>query len=154
MIMEIIYRKADPSDFLEVAALDREAWKQNRNSQYIPDGEHVWRIWLEHALAYTAKENGKVAGAIVAFPCISGQWFVHKVFVDLEIRGRGIGTRLFEILLSQIDEIKADCFLTVDPAYGDTIRFYETLGFIDKIFFPGYYRSNEDRFVLTRRWRS
>jgi len=149
--MGIVYQQADSSDFLEVAALDREAWKQNRNSEYIPDGEHVWRIWMEHALAYTAKETGKVVGAILAFPCMSQQWFVHKVFVDLEKRGNGIGTRLFETLLAEIDRIEVDCFLTVDPAYGDTIRFYEKLGFMDKAFFPGYYRANEDRYVLTRR---
>ena len=150
--MEIVYQQAEPSDFLEVAALDREAWKQNRNSDYIPDGEHVWRIWMEHALAYTAKEAGKVVGAIIAFPCITQQWFVHKVFVDLERRGNGIGTRLFEILLTEIDRIEVDCFLTVDPAYGDTIRFYEKLGFVEKVFFSGYYRANEDRYVLTRRY--
>ena len=149
--MSIAYQQAEPSDFLEVAALDREAWKQNRNSEYIPDGEHVWRIWMEHALAYTAKEAGTVVGAILAFPCISQQWFVHKVFVALEKRGRGIGSQLFGILLAEIDSIEADCFLTVDPAYGDTIRFYEKLGFVEKSFFPGYYRANEDRFVLTRR---
>ena len=39
--MEITRAKA--GEFLEIAALDREAWKQNRNSEFIPDGEHVWR---------------------------------------------------------------------------------------------------------------
>lgn len=107
---------------------------------------------MEHALAYTAKErDGKLVGAIVAFPCLSGLWFVHKVFVDLERRGKGIGSRLFTLLLAEVDNIKVDCFLTVDPAYSSTIKFYEKLGFVEKAFSPGYYRVNEDRFLFTRR---
>ena len=35
-------QRAETRDFLEIAKLDREAWAQNRNSEYIPDGEHVW----------------------------------------------------------------------------------------------------------------
>ena len=66
---------AQIADFLPIAELDRRAWKQNRTPGFIPDGEHVWRIWVEHALVFMAraKEHG-IVGAIVAFPCISGKY--------------------------------------------------------------------------------
>lgn len=83
----IIYDKATESDFLAIAELDREAWELNRNSQFIPDGEHAWRLWVEHALVFLAKEQGIVIGVTLAFPCMSGKWCVHKVFVNHEKRG-------------------------------------------------------------------
>jgi len=42
-------RWATIDDFAEIAELDREVWGANRNSEFIPDGEHVWRIWIDHA---------------------------------------------------------------------------------------------------------
>lgn len=146
----IEYRKADLRDFLDVAKLDRESWKLNRNAEFIPDGEHVWRIWVEYALVYVAKEGDVVIGAILAFACSSGKWCVHKVFVDKNKRDLGVGTRLFEVLLKEIDKIGADCFLTVDPVNDRAIKLYEKWGFTDREFVCGYYRSNEDRYVLTR----
>lgn len=146
----IIYNKAAESDFLAIAELDRNAWKHNKNSQFIPDGEHVWRLWVEHALVFLAKEQNVVIGAILAFPCVSGKWCVHKVFVDNKKRGLGIGTRLFEFLLEEIDKMSVDCFLTVDPVNESALRLYEKWGFTERNFVKGYYRSNEDRFVLTR----
>lgn len=154
MAMQINFEKAQITDFLSIAELDRIAWKQNRNSEFIPDGEHVWRLWVEHALVFSAKQSDKLIGSILAFPCISGVYCVHKVFVDQLQRGNGIGSKLFEILLQEIDALKVDCFLTVDPLNEAAIRLYAKWGFIDKLFVKGYYRSNEDRYVLTRRCKS
>ncbi|MBU1712097.1 MAG: GNAT family N-acetyltransferase [Proteobacteria bacterium] len=145
------YEKATVSEFLAIAELDREAWKLNRNSEFIPDGEHVWRLWVEHALVFLAKEANVVIGAILAFPCISKKWCVHKVFVRQDKRDLGIGTKLFDELLKEIDKIGVDCFLTVDPTNDSAIRLYEKWGFTEREFVKGYYRPNEDRFVLTRK---
>lgn len=146
------YEKATVSDFLAIAELDREAWKLNRNSEFIPDGEHVWRLWVEHALVFLAKEANVVIGAILSFPCISKKWCVHKVFVRQDKRGLGIGTKLFDELLKEIDKIGVDCFLTVDPINDSAIRLYEKWGFTEREFIKGYYRPNEDRLVLTRKY--
>ncbi len=143
--------RADTRDFLEVARLDRTAWTKTPHSEYIPDGEHVWRIWVEHALVFCAKENREVLGALVAFPTVSGSYCLHKVFVDETQRGKGIGTRLMEVLFAEVDALGADCFLTVGPANESAIRLYESWGFTEREFVSGYYREQEDRFVLTRR---
>lgn len=146
------YEKATVAEFLAIAELDREAWKLNRNSEFIPDGEHVWRLWVEHALVFLAKEANVIIGAILAFPCISKKWCVHKVFVRQDKRDLGIGTKLFDELLKEIDKIGVDCFLTVDPINDSAIRLYEKWGFTEREFVKGYYRPNEDRFVLTRKY--
>jgi GNAT superfamily N-acetyltransferase len=147
---EIIYQRAEIKDFSAIAKLDREAWKLNRNSQFIPDGEHVWRLWVEHGLVYVAKTSTQIEGAILAFPCISGIWCVHKVFVLPQLRGKGVGTKLFEILLTETDKMKVKCFLTVDPSNTAALKLYEKWGFTEKVFVQGYYQLNEDRYVLTR----
>jgi [ribosomal protein S18]-alanine N-acetyltransferase len=149
----IHFQKAGIPDFLAIAELDRRAWKQNRNPEFIPDGEHVWRLWAEHALCFSAKQENTLQGAICAFPCISGKWFVHKVFVEFQKRGMGIGTKLFAMLLEELDKRKADSFLTIDPIYERTVRLYEKWGYTEKEFIKGYYRPNEDRYVLTRKAR-
>ncbi|MFB3890528.1 MAG: GNAT family N-acetyltransferase [Phycisphaerae bacterium] len=147
------YERSQVEDFPKIAALDREAWKANRNPDFIPDGEHVWRIWVEHALMFSAKEGDEVVGAILAFPCASGDWCVHKVFVRDDQRSKGVGARLFELLLAEVDKLGVDCFLTVDPANTAAIRLYEKWGFGERKFIKGYYRDYEDRFVMTRRAR-
>jgi [ribosomal protein S18]-alanine N-acetyltransferase len=150
------YRRATPQDFLAIADLDRRAWVKNRNAEFIPDGEHVWRLWCEHGLTFCAlTEDGNggesLVGAIVAFPCLDGRYCVHKAFVEESLRGQRIGAGLFEALLSELDVVGADAFLTVDPVNEAGIRLYERWGFTERQFVPGFYRSNEDRYVLTRR---
>ena len=141
---------ANPSDFLEIAALDRMAWSENRNSEYIPDGEHVWRLWCEHALVFCARDNNVLAGAILAFPTLSDAYCLHKVFVKEPQRGKGLGTLLVQELLREVDVLGVNCFLTVDPVNENAIRLYETWGFTHREFVKGFYREHEDRFLLTR----
>ncbi len=145
------YERAAVADFLPIAELDRNAWRQSPNSEFIPDGEHAWRLWVEHGLVFVARDEDRVVGAALAFPCASGIWCVHKVFVALDFRGKGIGTKLFEALLKETDRRGVDCFLTVNPSNASAVRLYERWGFIEKTFVKGYYRSNEDRYVLMRR---
>lgn len=147
--MKILRAKA--RDFLDIARLDREAWAQNRNSEYIPDGEHAWRLWAEHALVYCAWDGNKLVGAVLAFPTMTnGLYCVHKVFVDHTYRGKGIGSELFDAVLKACDDIGVSCFLTVDPENEGAIRLYEKWGFTERQFVKGYYRPEEDRLVLTR----
>lgn len=144
-------QKAKPRDFLEIAKLDRRAWRENRNSKFIPDGEHAWRLWVEHALVYCAWKEGKMTGAILAFPCLSGEFCIHKVFVAPGARGRKIGTRLFDKLLQDLDRRGTGSFLTVDPRNESALALYGKWGFTGRTLVKGFYRKNEDRLVLKRR---
>ena len=136
----MIVRKAETRDFLAIAALDRDAWNNNRHSEVIPDGEHAWRLWVEHALVYCTEIDGKITGAILAFPSVKDTYCVHKVFVSEEYRGRGIGSKLFSMLLQAIDKINTDAFLTVAPGNTSAITLYNKWGFTDQVYVKGYYR--------------
>ena len=150
--MEI--RRAVPADFLAVAVLDREAWKQGEDAEFIPDGEHAWRIWIEHALVFCAEVDSEVVGAVVAFPCTSGAYCLHKVFVDANCRAQGIGSRLFDRLLEDLDKRHVAVFLTVSPTNPAATALYEKWGFTEREFYKGFYRETEDRYVLTRPTRA
>ena len=143
-------RRAQTHDFLAIAALDREAWQDNRHPSFIPDGEHVWRVWVEHALVYAAFDAHTVVGAILAFPCLNNDYCLHKVFVRREQRGRGLAKALFQALLQESDRRGLSLFLTVDPANAPAVKLYETFGFSERQFVPRYYRPEEDRLILRR----
>lgn len=143
-------RRARHGDFLAIAQLDRRAWTNNRNNQFIADGEHVWRIWVEHALTFCAIQEGQIVGAIIAFACESGQYCVHKVFVDNRLRGRGVGGQLFKELLVALDKLRVSSFLTVDPVNTAALSLYDKWGYCQKKLIKGYYREQEDRYILTR----
>ena len=143
-------RTATPADFLAIAELDRRAWRGNRRGEFIPDGEHVWRCWCECAITLAAADGTTVVGAAVAFPCTDGRYVVHKIFVDAAHRGRGVGGRLLGELVERLDERRVAAFLTVDPGNTAALALYERHGFTEHTFIKGYYRPEEDRFVLTR----
>lgn len=144
-------RRAVPADFLDIARLDREAWVESRHATFIPDGEHAWRLWSEHAILIVAEEDDAIVGASLAFPTFGGPYCLHKIFVDRARRARGIGRALMEATLAEIDATGVAVFLTVDPVNEAAISLYESWGFVDRQFVKGYYRPEEDRLVLTRR---
>lgn len=148
---ELTINSASGRDFLAIAALDRCAWLGNGNHEFIPDGEHAWRLWVDGAHVFVARKDEAIVGAILAFPTLDGALCVHKVMVEKAYRGRGIGAGLFAVLLDRVDrDGGADCFLTVDPANQAALRLYEKWGFTERRFVAGYYREAEDRYVLTR----
>ena len=145
-------RKAKISEFTAIAKLDRVAWLESFKGEFIPDGEHVWRIWVEFASTFVAvDEKNNIIGASLAFPCNHGVYNVHKLFVAKEHRGKGIGTELMRVLLEEIDKLQVDSSLTVYPKNPSAIALYTKLGFTDKKFEKDYYGEEEDRFILTRR---
>lgn len=146
----IVTERATVQDFLAIAELDRQAWLQNQQSEFIPDGEHTWRIWTEHGLVFVARSGDKILGAILAFPCHNDEYCLHKVFIDATHRGQGLGSRLFAVLLAEFDTRRITSFLTVDPVNEAAIALYVKYGFSQRTFVKGFYRESEDRFVLRR----
>ena len=147
----IIISRSIPTDFLQIAALDRVAWLNNAHGEYIPDGEHVWRMWCQHSVMFSAKCGGEIVGAILAFVCEDGRYCLHKVMVNDNFRRQDIGGQLFDALFQVLDEKKVACFLTVDPNNSHAIALYETWGFDERKLVEGFHRAHEHRYVLTRK---
>lgn len=143
-------RRARRADFLAIAALDRVAWRDNRHSRFIPDGEHIWRHWVDGALVYAARRRGRCIGAILAIPCVDGTYWLHKIFVRKSERGRGVASALFRRLMREMDRQNVAVSLTVDPVNRDALALYRKWGFTRARLVRGFYRAHEDRLVLTR----
>lgn len=144
-------QRAEPGDFLQIAALDRIAWP-DEPEVFIPDGEHAWRLWCEHALVLAAKlsartlpDSGDVAGALLMFPTIQGESFLHKIMVHPEGRGRGIGS---ELMRAGLARATTRTLLTVNPENSAAVRLYENFGFEIRELVKGYYRAHEDRYLM------
>ena len=143
--------EAQPRDFLRVAALDRIAWPQEPDV-FIPDGEHAWRLWCEHATVLIAKlserevsGSGHIAGALLMFPTKQGECFLHKIMVHPDSRGLGIGSALMRAGLSRTT---VKTLLTVNPQNQTAVRLYQNFGFEIRELVPGYYRPHEDRYIM------
>jgi len=149
---EVLIRWASIDDFLAIAELDRVSWNHNRNSEFIPDGEHVWRHWVEHAYVCVAAENKKIIGAALSFPSTSPNiHFIHKILIAADYRGVGIGKKLMNKLCDKFDENRIAAHLTTDTNNNAMQCLAEKMGFSEKELINGYYRENEDRWFYTRR---
>ena len=43
-------------DFVGIAELDSGAWAESAHPDRVPDGEHVWRIWVDDAFVFVARD--------------------------------------------------------------------------------------------------
>jgi [ribosomal protein S18]-alanine N-acetyltransferase len=143
--------QAGPGEFLEVAALDRIAWPVAPDV-FIPDGEHAWRLWCEHALVLiaalsgrTLPGSGQTIGALLMFPTSQGETFLHKIMVHPQVRGQGIGSALMRAGLARAT---TKTLLTVNPENSAAVKLYQNFGFEIRELVRGYYRPHEDRYVM------
>jgi len=149
--MNVIIRKAKVSDFLAIAKLDRRAWQDNRNSSFIPDGEHVWRLWVKYSTVFVAEYNKKIVGVVLLFKANDcSLYLLHKIFIDKNYRDKKIGNMLFKNIVNFLDREKANCLLTTDTANTRMIHLCAKYGFNQKQLVKGYYRPDEDRLVIRR----
>ncbi len=143
---------AAPSDYLPVAALDRIAWPDDPQT-FIPDGEHIWRVWQDHALLLVARttdgkktaETVEIVGAVVMFPSKQNESVLHKIMVHPECRGQGIGTALMQAAL---EKARTPVLLTVNPNNDPAVQLYRNFGFEVRERIDGYYRPHEDRYIM------
>lgn len=151
MNLEPQIRKARIKEFLEIAHLDREAWSENRNSDHIPDGEHIWRLWVEYSTVFVAVIEDRLVGASIMFKSDENRLFLlHKIFISKDFRDKKIGHHFFSRITEFLDQCQYDCLLTTDPVNARMIHLCEKFGFLEKHFELSFYRDNEDRFVLRR----
>lgn len=143
-------RRAIVSEFLEIAKLDREVWGSAEHPEKIPDGEHVWRLWVEYSTVFVALVEERIVGAALLFRAndLHLDW-LHKIFVERDSRNRGIGRALFSTIAHYLDQSRIDCLLTTAPTNSRMLRLCEAFGFSEKTFVRGFYRWDEPLFTAT-----
>lgn len=92
-------------------------------------------VWMRDTVlverhTWVASYDGRVVGMLV----LDGPDWVDQLYVDPEVQGRGIGTRLLELALSELgDGGRLWCFESNARAR----RFYERHGFVQVARTPG-----------------
>jgi ribosomal protein S18 acetylase RimI-like enzyme len=118
-----------------------------------PDFERLNRLWLErHSLlepvdleylreperliladggqVYFAMQGATVVGTCAAIPISSTTWELAKLAVDPSARGRGLGRRLCEAVLTYVRAAGAtEIVLTSHTALVEAVHLYESMGF-------------------------
>lgn len=148
--------RAQVIDLLEIAGLDRTGWSRNRNADYIADGEHVWRHWIDYALTFIARApGGALLGFVVAFPTIKQRhYYLHKLLIADGRRGEGLGGALLDPLCQILDRNKLSIELSSDTNNGPMHSLVTRYGFVEDRLEKGYYRENEDRLIFIRQPQS
>ncbi|WP_019960934.1 GNAT family N-acetyltransferase [Woodsholea maritima] len=151
--MDVVVTRAERSDFLEIAALDRTGWAKNRNADYVADGEHVWRHWVDYALTFVARApGGALLGFVITFPTIKPRYYyLHKLLLAEGCRGKGVGGALLEPVCMLFDKKAITVELTTDTNNMPMHNLIARFGFHEDRLEKGYYRENEDRLVFIRK---
>jgi ribosomal protein S18 acetylase RimI-like enzyme len=99
----------------------------------VPDADAVARVQESGALVLLARYDGKIVGmaTLVVATVLSGTIaHVEDVVVDVQHRGRGIGERLMQELMSHARAQGANSMaLTSHPSREAANRLYQRLGF-------------------------
>ncbi len=134
-----------------IAALDRVAWKRNRKSGYIPDGEHVWRVWIDNAHVIVIEDADSIVGCALAFTCLDDSLCLHKIFVEENAQGKGFGKKLLSEMLRIARGESRDIWLTVDPVNNRAINLYKSMGLEVKTYDDHYYGDEEPRYIMIKK---
>ena len=126
----ITIEKATRSDSLAIESLDRVVWeRRNGGQRTMADADYTWRIWIEHALVYTAKDDGKLVGVALAFPAKSGRYCLHKIFTAEAYREQHAATLLADAILHDTDKLGVDVFVNVFSDNAKALLLFEKQGF-------------------------
>lgn len=149
-----VVERAGVADFLEIAALDRVAWATNANADFVPDGEHVWRLWTEYAFVVMARAAGadrELIGFAAVFPTDQpALWCFHKLLLTPNRRQQGTGRAMVDVVTAFLDDQQFAAFFTTDPANAAMQRLGTSTGFTAGSLVRGYYRPSEDRLIFRR----
>ncbi len=130
----ITIERASKTESLAIEQLDKTAWDQSSSTGPINDSDITWRLWIEHAFVFTAKDDSKVVGAALAFPTLNDKFCLHKIFIHNRYRNSQIASRLVASTLHEIDSIGSEIFVNIFSDNEKAIYLFEKHGF---------YRSSE-----------
>lgn len=118
--------QAKPSDTLKIMKLEQEVWKKEFKLKGVA-GQYDLGSFIRLGLVFVAKDEDKIIGAIVSFGTASGDMFLADWVIDEKYRNLGIGTKLFNKLISKIKNRKLISY--VEERYEESIRFHKRMGF-------------------------
>jgi ribosomal-protein-alanine N-acetyltransferase len=149
--IRVIEAPATTNIFLKGAELDRRAWGSGPGSEFVPDGEHAWRLWSEYSyVAVALSSDDEIAGVLLAFDTSTGEHFAHKLFVSEDLRKAGIGHLLLTHYCAYLDKKQLSSVFSTSPSNTAMLHLSSKFDFVRDSLIPNYYGPGKDR-VLRRR---
>lgn len=145
----LLIRQAVSSDLKKIVELDTKVWEDVS----VPDGTHVWRLWIDHAIVVVAETGSELVGVALVFPSASAKeenlYLLHKIFVRKDRRGELIGFQLLSgiknELVSRLGGASGSLLLTVNPGNEVAKRLYGFMGFEEVSTVSNYYGPGKNR---------
>lgn len=145
----LLIRQAFPSDLKKIVELDTKVWEDVS----IPDGTHVWRLWIDNAIVVVAELGKEIVGVALAFPSASTKeenlYLLHKIFVRKDRRGELIGFQLLSEIRNRLETClggrSGSLLLTVNPGNEVAKRLYGFMGFEEVSTVSNYYGPGKNR---------
>lgn len=128
-------------------------WSDTQYSSLFPKEGLGSRVVLvaEYGRLEQLRDRATIAGFVVARHA-AAEWELENIVVAEEFRGKGIGTRLVQQLLTQAQRANGDLvFLEVRESNTPARRFYEKLGFQETGRRKAYYSNPTEDAILYRR---
>ena len=152
MEKKITIRNAVPYDLKNIVELDATVWEDPS----VPDGAHVWRLWIDYAIVFVAVSEEELIGSTFVFPSLTlygnNTYLLHKMFVRKDRRGEGIGKCLLFDVQKQLKTIvghkRAELLLTANPWNTTAKNLYAKFGFKEMCLKPDYYGPGKDRILM------
>ena len=138
--MAIILNQATPADIPRIRELAHRIWRVHY-PPIIGEQQVEYMLGLNYSLEalqrqmeaegqifWLVTEDEEVTGFVAVSDQGEGRYFIHKFYLDNEKRGRGLGRRVFEILVSKYLALR-EFRLTVNRQNYKSINFYFRIGF-------------------------
>lgn len=145
----MIIRRLEERDVEEVSRLNGRAFSM----PWLPeDFRHL--VSDVNSLYYVAEEDGRIVASLGVTNVVS-EGNINNVVVEEAYRGRGIATKMLELLLKEGEAMGiVDYTLEVRVSNAPAIALYEKLGFVSEGIRPRFYeRPTEDAMIMWRRRR-
>lgn len=97
--------------------------------QKMYDPESLRKQMQEGQQFYLIQENGQTCGFVSLSDKGNGHYFIHKFYIDTDLHGKGLGTRVFEEI-QRLYPAATQFFLQVNRQNHKPINFYFKLGFV------------------------
>ncbi|HEU4719219.1 MAG TPA: GNAT family N-acetyltransferase [Bacteroidia bacterium] len=137
---EISLVPAGKNDMQDIASLAETIWKTHytpiigeKQVEYMLglmySGEGMKKQIDEGQQFFFVKENGRNAGYISVSDKGNGEFFLHKFYIAVSQQGKGLGKKVFALILQQFPSL-ASLTLTVNRKNYKSVNFYFRLGFV------------------------
>jgi len=121
------YRREDVGNVMKIIELEGEEWAD----YWKPNKADMYRNALENSITYVADKNGEICGYSRSIDDYACEIIVVDLLVTPKHRGKGLGSKLMEVLCKEYPEKQVYVMSDVDVFYKK--QGYEKVGSVFQV---------------------